>query len=151
MKRFASVEELLDFAIGEEVAAAQFYLELAARVDRPWMKRVFEDFAAEERGHKAKLEAVRRGGAKGLPREAVLDLGIGDYLVDVSPEPGMDYQRALTLAMKKEKAAFRMYSDLAGASSEPALRELLLGLAQEEARHKLRFELEYDEQFLKEN
>jgi rubrerythrin len=151
MKRFESVEQILDFAIAEEVAAAEFYAELGRRMDRPWMKQVFEEFALEEKGHRAKLEAVKKGGLKGLPVERVLDLQIGDYLVDATPEKGMDYQQALILAMKKEKAAFRMYSDLASASDDAGLKNLLLGLAQEEARHKLRFELEYDEQYLKEN
>jgi rubrerythrin len=151
MKQFKSVEELLDFAISEEVAAARFYQELAGRMQQPWVKKVFEDFAAEEQGHQAKLEKVKQGGAKGLPRDKVLDLKIGDYLVEKGPEGEMDYQQALTLAMQKEKFAFHMYTDLAGAAAQPQLQELLLGLAQEEARHKLRMELEYDEQFLKEN
>jgi rubrerythrin len=151
MKQFKSVEELLDFAIGEEQGAATFYLELAGSMPRPWVKKVFEGFAVEEQGHQAKLEALRRGGAKGLPRGKVLDLKIGDYLMEAGPTAEMDYQQALTLAMQKEKAAFHMYTDLAGAATDPELKELLLGLAQEEARHKLRMELEYDEQFLKEN
>jgi rubrerythrin len=151
MRRFDSLDALLDFAIGEEAAAAQFYLDLGARMDRPWMKQVFQDFAREEQGHKAKLEAIKQGGARGLPVDKVLDLKIGDYLVDVAPQAGMDYQQALILAMKKEKAAFHMYTDLASASSDQELKQLLLGLAQEEAKHKLRFELEYDDQFMKEN
>ena len=53
--------------------------------------------------------------------------------------------------MKQEKAAFKLYSDLARMASTAELRELLLGLAQEEAKHKLRFEIEYDENVLKEN
>ena len=63
----------------------------------------------------------------------------------------MDYQQALTVAMKAEKAAFRLYSGLATACDNPALKEVLLGLALEEAKHKLRFEIEYDDNVLKEN
>ena len=63
----------------------------------------------------------------------------------------MDYQQALIVAMKKEKEAFRMYSDLASVAQTAGLKELLLGLAQEEARHKLRFEVEYDDVILSEN
>jgi len=53
--------------------------------------------------------------------------------------------------MKKEKAAFRMYNDLASKAKKPELKALFLNLAQEEAKHKLRFEVEYDEHFLPEN
>jgi rubrerythrin len=53
--------------------------------------------------------------------------------------------------MKREKAAFKLYSDLAAACSDPQVRETLLRLAQEEAKHKLRFELEYDDTIQGEN
>ena len=63
----------------------------------------------------------------------------------------MSYQDALTLAMKKEKAAFRMYTVLADKATDPVVKTLFLKLAQEESKHKLRFEIEYDDYILKEN
>ena len=151
MKQFGSVDELLDFAIKEEEAAAAFYTSLAGRLDRPWMKKVFEDFAKEELGHKAKLVKIKGGGVASLPSRKVMDLKLGDYLVDAEPSDDMDYQQALVLAMKKEKAAFRLYSDLAEVATDENVKKVLAGLAQEEAKHKLRFETEYDDQYLKEN
>jgi len=154
MKTFGSVTEILDFAIGEEEAAAQFYTDLAAKMDRPWMRQVFEVFAAEEQGHKEKLLAVKGGKMKLFTEKKVLDLKISDYLIEVEAgqDPqALDYQQALIIAMKKEKAAFKLYHDLAAATEDEWLRNVLLGLAQEEAKHKLRFEIEYDEQFLSEN
>jgi len=151
MKQFSSVDELLDFAISEEEKASAFYADLASKLDRAWMKKIFEDFSKEELGHKAKLEGVKKGGGAGLPAGKVLDLKIGEYLVEAEPSPDMEYQDALILAMKKEKAAFRMYTELAGVADDAALKGLLQGLAQEEAKHKLRFEIEYDEQVLREN
>jgi rubrerythrin len=62
----------------------------------------------------------------------------------------MNYQDALVLAMKKEKAAFRLYLDLANEVQSEDQKDLFLALAQEEAKHKLRFEIEYDEVVLKE-
>ena len=47
--------------------------------------------------------------------------------------------------MKKEKAAFRLYQDLAGLVQDEKIKALFLSLAQEEAKHKLRFEVEYDD------
>ena len=63
----------------------------------------------------------------------------------------MDYQQALLLAMKKEKAAFKLYSALADRAPNAQLKDVFLGLAQEESKHKLRFEIEYDEYVLREN
>jgi len=53
--------------------------------------------------------------------------------------------------MKQEKAAFKLYSNLADKTDDDNLKALFLTLAQEEAKHKLRFEVEYDEVILKEN
>ena len=86
-----------------------------------------------------------------LSKAKVLDLKIGDYLVEEKPSATMDYQSALILAMKQEKAAFRLYSDLAASADDAEIRELFLGLAQEEAKHKLRFEVEYDDDYLRHN
>jgi rubrerythrin len=151
MEDLTTVDGILDFAIGQEQEASEFYGSLAERADSPQMKATFEQFAREERGHKAKLEAVKNGKVMVSSAKKVLDLKIGDYLI--APEEGeaLDYQGALVLAMKKEKAAFRLYSDLAARTDDQAIKDLMLGLAQEEARHKLRFEVEYDDRILGEN
>jgi len=149
--KFESVNEILDFAIQREQDAADFYVGLAKKMDRPSMKDIFLGFAEEEKGHKAKLQAVKKGQKLDLPREKILDLKIGDYLAEVRGDAELDYQQALILAMKSEKISFRLYNDLAGATQSPEMKQLFLALAQEEARHKLRFELEYDEQILKDN
>src|SRR5512136_188551 len=81
MKKLSSVNEILDFAIAEEEAAAKFYTDLAAKMDRQWMRQVFEGFAGEERGHKEKLLAVKEGKTKLFAEKKVLDLKIGNYLV----------------------------------------------------------------------
>ena len=84
--------------------------------------------------------------------EKVQDLKIGDYLVEVdSSRDDLSYQDALIIAMKEEKAAFKLYSDIAARVEDPAAKEVFLMLAQEEAKHKLRFEIEYDEMILNEN
>jgi len=149
MERFSSVEDILDFAIARELESNDFYMKLAERMDNPTMRKVFEDFAKEELGHKAKLEAIKQTGSAIQP-ESVTSLGIADYVVDVAPKPDMSYADALTLAMKKEKAAYRLYLDLAMAAEDEELTDTFLSLAQEEAKHKLRFEIEYDDVVLKE-
>jgi rubrerythrin len=148
---FDSVDAVLDFAIENEQGAADFYTELASKMEKPHMREVFEGFAAEEKGHKAKLESVKAGKRTKLSKAKVLDLKMAEYLVEEKPSASMDFQSALILAMKQEKAAFRLYSDLAASANDAEMRDLFLGLAQEEAKHKLRFEVEYDDGFLKEN
>lgn len=152
MKEFGSVDELLDFAIKNEEAAYELYTDLAGKVDRPGMRVVFEELAGEEVGHKEKLLAIKEGELMMPVKEKVLDLKISDYLVDVEPEPKkLDYQGALILAMKNEKAAFKLYTDLAETTDDEELAATLLAFAQEEAKHKLKLELEYDEHVLTDN
>jgi rubrerythrin len=150
MSKFDSIDEILDFAIKEEEAAYDFYMGLAGKMDMPSMKEVFTSFAKEEKGHKAKLLSVKEGKYLLESREKVVDLKIADYLVDVAPSEDLDYQKALIVAMKKEKAAFKMYMDLAD-RVEGDLQKTFRALAQEEAKHKLRFEVEYDDQIMKDN
>lgn len=150
METFESVDALLDFAIEKEQEAKDFYLGLASKMEREHMKNVFETFAAEEAKHKEKIIAVKEGKQLMPAEQKIIDLKIGDYLVDVPASADMDYQDALILAMKKEKASFKLYNDLAATTDDGNLQNLLLGLAQEEAKHKLRLEIEYDEYILTE-
>jgi rubrerythrin len=146
-----NLEEILDFAIEREQEAHDFYSDLAKKAERPGMEGLFSQFAREELGHKKKLEGVKAGTRAFVPKQGVADLKIGDYLVDVDPSATMTYQNALILAMKKEKAAFQLYTDLAGQTEDAEVKQLFEGLAQEEAKHKLRFEIEYDDMILTEN
>jgi rubrerythrin len=172
MKKFNIIDDILDFAIDNEIEAFKFYTDLAAKMDNPamnpvrdrpplaavplrgvsnGMKQVFLNFAAEEQGHRKLLEDVKKGKKIKIGDEKIADLKIAEYVVDVKPTPNMSYQDALIIAMKKEKASFALYTDLAAATTEPAAKKLFLSLAQQEAKHKLRFELEYDEIVLKED
>ena len=151
MSQGISADEILDFAIKNEEDAAKFYTDLAAKMESDAIASVFEGFAREEQGHKAKLQGVKKSGKLEPSTKHVLDLKIADYVVDVKPEGKLSYQDALILAMKKAKAAFRLYTILAEIAMDENLRNVMLALAQEEAKHKLRFEIEYDDMFLKEN
>jgi rubrerythrin len=151
MKDFNTVEEILDFAIGEEQLAVDFYSELCEVAKTDDMKQVFTDFAAEEIKHKQRLLKIKEEGIFTLEPARVVDLRIADYMVSVKPSSNMTYEEALILAMKKEKAAFKLYSALAEKAPTEGLKNIFLGLAMEESKHKLRFEVEYDEFVLKEN
>ena len=152
MQNFNSVDEILEFAIKDEQRAANLYTDLAKRSRNDEMRRTFLQFSQEELGHKKRLERIQTGGEVVVSDAKVQDLKIGDYLVEVSTSrDDLGYQEALIVAMKEEKAAFKLYSDLAARTDDAATRDVFLMLAQEEARHKLRFEIEYDDQILREH
>jgi len=152
--KFGSVQEIMEFAIQKEEESHDFYLEWSGRMKRASMKKKMLDLAKEELKHKAKLIAIKANKVQMQalsPGKKVIDLKIGDYLVDVDPSADLDYQGALILAMKEEKKAFKLYTDLAEMTQNQDIRILFLGLAQEEAKHKLILETEYDEYILTQN
>ena len=149
--KFSSVDEILEYAIDKEQGAADFYTDLAGRMEVEHMRDVFLGFAQEEMGHKKKLEAVKSGKKLISSEKRILDLKVGDNLVDIEVSSNPTYQDALIVAMKAEKNAYRLYNSLADATDDADLKEGFLALAQEEAKHKLRFEVEYDDHILLEN
>jgi rubrerythrin len=140
-----SIEAILDFAIAKEEEAERLYNELAESMDRPGMREAFLQFAREEAGHKQRLLKVKAGELPTVRSEKIQSLGIADHLTEVEPSANMTYQEALQLAMNAEKAAFRMYTGLAAVTDDEGWAEVFRSLAQEEAKHKLRFEIEYDD------
>ncbi|MBN2136470.1 MAG: ferritin family protein [Sedimentisphaerales bacterium] len=144
-----SVNEILDFAINAEKAAYRFYVDLSEKMDSEAMSKVFKEFAEQELKHREILEGIKQG--KTIEAEEVANLKIADYVVGVEPHPDMTYQDALILAMKREKAAFALYIRIAESTHDQELRKTFEMLAQEEAKHKLYFETEYEEVVLKEN
>ena len=151
MKEFESINDILDFAMNEEQQAVEFYTALAGQAQTDDMRRIFEEFANEEIAHKARLSKIKEEGTYNTPVEKIADLKIADYVVNVKVTPDMSYQDALVVAMKKEKAAFKLYSALADRAPDNQMKSVFISLAQEESKHKLRFELEYDEYVLREN
>ncbi len=147
-----TVNEILDFAIKEEENAANFYKELAAKMKREWMKQAFLDFAKEEMKHKAILLKIKKGETIKTVPQKILDLKIVENLKrEMVITDDLDYREALLIAMKAEKEAYLLYSLLANQAEDEETKELLTMLANEEAKHKLKFETEYDDLVFQEN
>ncbi len=151
MADFKNINDILDFAIKREQEAVDFYSNLSSKARNEEMKEVFKEFAMEEVKHKARLQKIKDEGIFEITEEKILDLKISDYTDNVTPSPEMSYEEALRLAMNKEKAAYKLYMKLSTKTDNQNLKEVFLSLAQEESKHKLRFEIEYDEYVLREN
>lgn len=145
------LQEVIGFAAEKEAEAAAFYQEASRRVERFHMKEAFKEMAKEEQRHKELLEGINVEKVAGKKIERVPDLKISDYLVDVEYSPDMDYRDLLILAMKREEKSFKLYNEVAEKSDDPGLKRLFQVLAQEEAKHKLKLETEYDDYVLRED
>ncbi len=146
MGDMTTIGEILEFAIGREGEAVEFYMAMADRVKNPAVQKFFEDLVTEELEHKLRLELE------------MMKEGIVARTVGVLPETSsdrttvdldrlrsqMDYQEALNVAIQKERRSFRLYARLSGLVSEAAFSEALLSLAEEEARHLTALEEQYE-------
>ena len=145
MGKVKSDEKILEFAIFREIEAHNFLMALAGRVKDPKMRDVFEDLAAEELEHKAKLELEIMKTGKTVTIEQKPPRPSNEYIISDDPSQlDIDYKDALLLGMEKEDASFRTYVNLIPNVHNEQSREVLLALAQEEVKHKLRFETEYN-------
>lgn len=144
-----SVNEVLTFAIRKEADSAAFY-RLAAARGNPAVREAFEDLAKEEDGHKRRLETIDLKTLAATEVKERKGLGIAEMFSDTPYSSDMSYADVLRLAMKNEEASCHTYISASESVSDPAVKKLLLVLAQEEAGHKERLEKIYDSDILQE-
>jgi rubrerythrin len=145
-----SIDDILEFALEREDASYRLYLNAAKKSTNPSARRIFEELAEQEAGHKRiilKLDKEKIATYTFIP---VPDLGISEYLVDIPYHDAMSYQEILVFAMKNEERAYRFYSEAERMTDDPDLKQLLLMLANEERKHKFRLESLYEEKVLTE-
>ena len=135
--------EILELAISRELDAYKLYMKLSQRVADLQMRETFKSFAGEELEHKARLELeVMKLGVVVPPSKKLAIRKPGDK--DIEPDLDADFKSILLFAMQKERKAFRLYVELATAAKDKESWEMLLSLAENEAMHQARFEVEYN-------
>jgi ferritin len=136
--------DVIKLGIKREEDAYSFYMAMSNAVTSIGLASMFKELAKEELGHRDKLNLeLMKLGYVVKPGEAVKpveDL----YYVESEQFVKMDYADLLGLCIEKEDISFRLYMDLATQIHDEDSREALLAMAEEEMRHKLRFETEYE-------
>jgi rubrerythrin len=141
-------KEVITFAIRKEAEAYNLYTTYSQLSKNPGTKVMFEELAKEEQKHREILQAVEKKDVSKYKLEKIPDMKISDFIDEQEFSPDMDYASALRLAIKREEYAFKLYNHTAGTTDDPELKMLFSALAQEESKHKLRLESEYDENVL---
>ena len=145
MGKVDSDQEILEFAIFRENEAHNFFMALAGRVADSNIKRMLEELAAEELEHKEKLELEIIKTGRTVLTEMQPPRPSSDYILsDDMAQLDMDARDVLLMGMEKEEASFRIFVNMIPNVHDEQSRELLLALAEEEVKHKLRFEIEYN-------
>ncbi len=147
--RLENMDEILRFAIRKEADAAAFY-RMAADRSNPGVKKTFEELAGEEEGHKKKLEGFDPKKIEQMEVKEIKGLGLSELMEDAPYQSDMSYADLLRMAIKNEEKSQHLYHSTAELVKEPALKKLLLILAQEESTHKEKLEKIYDKEVLQE-
>ncbi len=151
VRSFASVDEILEFAVAMEDASWKFYTDWAEKADNEAISTVFREFAGEELKHRKLIEDVRAGEKELKARHGVADLKLADHYVKPEPSSAMSYQDALLVAIDREVAAVELYAHLTTVCVEESLCTVFDALADEEKKHKLKLETIYDDNFMRED
>lgn len=133
-------KKIISQAIGEEVAAFEFYNGVSEKTGDKGLKVLFKELAAEESKHKRTLE-----GYMVMEPEKFHFAASSDYKVaDSIPTPALSLDMkpidGLLIAIRKELEAMQMYTRLANASADEAQKKTFLELAAMERQHKARLE-----------
>jgi rubrerythrin len=127
-------------AIDAEIEAYEFYHGVAEKVQDAPLKRIFSELAAEEKGHRAFLQAILNRDLQAFKVEDSEDYKLAETLdvppltLDMKPADG------IALAIRKELDAMQMYAQLAQVSSDSGEKSTFLELSQMEKNHKTRLE-----------
>jgi rubrerythrin len=150
-RRFETIADIIAYAIGREIAAAEGYARIAGESKTPGLRELAEDLRGQEIDHRRILEGLplespRDPGTSGVP-----DLHIVDALADEAPSGGMSLQDMLIFAAKKEAQSIALYDSLARLAWTSGEDRVFRFLAGQEREHKLRLEAEYEGHILQEN
>ena len=145
-----TVERALNLALRKEEESIQLYRSAQETLIKyPSSKAFLQDIIKEEEKHREKILQILKDPALleevGQGKAKIQDLKIVDYLEDVPLSPDADYQQILIFAGKREKTAHDFYMWFANRNQGTKMYDLFIKLAQEELKHKLQFEKEYDD------
>ena len=139
MADIEKVANILETAVEKEIEAYRFYSTVAELISDEKGRDIFRQLANDEIKHRNRLELeIMKIGKVIKPRE--------DVDIDIEVESGfnLSYKEALIMAIQKEDASFQLYIEYVTATSDLELREVFMRLAEEEVKHKVKFEMEYN-------
>ena len=133
-------KEIIEFAIAGEKEAQEFYTLAADKINDPYLKKMFEQFAKDEQGHEKILKGILSKDAINLHFDESTDYKVAETVDKPKLSTDMKPADAIALAMKKEEEAMKQYTDLAAACKDPGQKIVFLDLASMERGHKLKME-----------
>ncbi len=148
-----SVEEAIQFAIEQEIQAAELYALLLDKSTDPKAQEIYTELRDMEIVHKENLESFDTSEFnKRHAEQPLLNLKLTDYLVEKTATENLSFQDTLILAAQREQKTYALYAELAEKFKyDEILYKLFSLLAREELLHKDQIETLYDDTVLSQN
>ena len=132
--------EIIALAIKGEIEAHDFYRDASEKLADPFLKKMFAEFAEEEKRHQAALEGIQGMTILSGLFKATSDFKVSETVDKPVLSTDMKPADAIALAMKNEEEAMVQYTAMADSCSDPQQKALFLELATMERNHKRRME-----------
>ena len=142
---FKSIHDILVFAISKEQASIQFYRDLASQMTNPTTQTLVTTLIRDEQNHleALHLEINKLGYTVKLQHNDTEPAFVWEERLEMDDQAReMNFIDALVLAIQKERAAFRLYTQILGSTQNEQFARILMELAEEEMRHVLQLERE---------
>jgi rubrerythrin len=142
-----SIEDVLRKAIEKEIDSQNLYTELGQKMNEAAAKETFQKLTKQEKGHQQLLEQLLRGetGEGDLIRGHPVDFKITEHFEQSELSPNAELKDIFLVAAGREKAAHKLYLDLAQLHSSEEVKQLFNTLANQELQHKEKMEFFYTE------
>jgi rubrerythrin len=149
MRNFETINDVIFFAIESEIQSVEFYNRLSEAALESETKALFIRLKAEEEDHIVRLQHLIDHQEEFSFISLSHHFSDEDYLSYIIPSPDVNIIDGLIIAIQKEKAAIRLYRDLAAETKKHHFNKIFLSLAAEEEKHCQKFENEYNAQIVK--
>jgi rubrerythrin len=134
-----TLNDLLDVAIRDEINAQKFYKIMGEKTGDPKLKEIFYSLSTEENGHELILRDIKDmeifDGSVEISEDSLEKLEGAHIIDDEESIDNMTIERALRIAMKREKKAIRIYRQMAESTLDEEIMRLLFRIASDEERH----------------
>jgi len=133
-------KEIIKQAIASEVEARKFYEDAANTLKDPYLKKLFTSLAEEEKKHRDILTQIYTSDTIDRYFSETRDYKVAETMEEPDLSIDMKPADAFALAMKKEEAAMKQYTEMANMCDDADKRQVFLDLAAMERDHKLKME-----------
>ncbi|MBN2211528.1 MAG: ferritin family protein [Sedimentisphaerales bacterium] len=142
------VVEAIKYAIQQEENDIAFYQQWAEKSNTIKVRKLFETLAGIEATHAQTLKEVLAKERNQPSSTWKTITQLAKYVIDeekrlIANDDNSSLAQVFRVAIAKEEMAFKLYTDMSKGSPDSQVADIFLGLAQDEAVHKLRLEEEY--------